>query len=113
MADYTIDFKQATKDYANAFCLKAQKGKTVELKATSGKFAIYFRNADKFFDPPVGTKLTINIDSMINAGIDPICPTLTIRNNLPVDTEIKYEVCCLSSVPVDWADAPPRIIVVS
>jgi hypothetical protein len=112
MANYTIEFKQITKDYAADFCLKAQKGKTVQLKAISGKFAIYFRNADKFFDSPVGPKLNINIDSSVNSGIDPNWPLLTIKNNLAVDTEIKYEVCCISLVPIDWADAPPRIIIV-
>jgi len=113
MADYIVDFKEATKDYATDFCLKAQKGKTVMLQATSGDFAVNFRNADKFFDAPVGTKLTINIKSADNSGIDPLWPLLTIKNNLSVDTEIKYEVCCLSAVSIGWADAPPRIIIVS
>jgi len=112
MADYTINFNQITKDYATDFCLKAQKGKTVELKATSGKFAINFRNADIFFNSLVSPKLTINIDSTVSSGIDTNWPLLTIKD-LPVDKEIKYEVCCLSSVPVDWADAPPRIIIIS
>jgi hypothetical protein len=112
MVDYTIDFNQSAKDYATDFCLKVKKGKTIVLHATNGKFAIYFRNADKFFEPPVGPKLTINIDSNINNGFDSNCPVLTIKD-LSIDTEIKYEVCCLSAVPIDWADAPPRIIVVA
>ena len=112
MADYTVSVNQVTKDYVTDFCLKVQKGKTVEFKAITGKFTINFRNADKFFANPVGPKLTLNIDSGANSGIDPNWPFLTILNNLSVDTEIKYEVCFISAVPPDWADAPPRIIVV-
>ena len=48
---------------------------------------------------------SIHIDSNGTAESD----TYTIKNNLPIDFEIKYEVYCISRDI--WVTAPPRIII--
>ena len=99
-----IKFDQNIADFAEPFLLKASTGQSIKFVARNGEFSIFIRNADKFFEG-VGQTLKIHIDSNGTAESD----TYTIKNNLPIDFEIKYEVYCISRDI--WVTAPPRIII--
>ena len=83
--------------------IKAKTGDLVKFKAKNAEFSILIRNADKFFEK-VGQTIKIHLNE--GEESDP----LIVKGDLPVDSEIKYEVYCITKDM--WADAPPRIIIV-
>ena len=97
----SLDFDIA--DFVNPFLLKAKTGDLVKFKAINAEFSILIRNADKFFE-----NVNQNIKIHLNEGED--SDHLIVKGDLPEDSEIKYEVYCITKDM--WAEAPPRIIIV-
>ena len=72
-------------DIADPFLIKAKTGDLVKFKAKNAEFSILIRNADKFFEK-VGQTIKIHLNE--GEESDP----LIVKGDLPVDSEIKYEV---------------------
>ena len=101
--DTIVTLDSDVADFANPFAFKALVGDTVQFVSINGEFAILIRYADKFF-LDVGHTIKIHL----NDG--DVSEMYFVKSELPIDTEIKYEVYCITQNR--WADAPPRIIIV-
>ncbi len=114
-ADTSIISLVCSREYiADPYILLVQVGGLIKFKATNGAYSILINNADSFFEG-VEPKETIMIDSDSSTPLGIESEVYTVRNDLPVGTEIQYTIVCLSSGRIIGGineDAPPRIIIV-
>jgi hypothetical protein len=100
-----ITADQGNPYFISPFITQVIPGKNIKFIASNGEFAIFFRHADQFFEG-VSSNVEINVNSDGEAESD----LYTVLSDLPVGTEIKYEVYCITTRT--WILAPPRIIIV-
>ena len=104
MADHTIVLKQSEHNFARLFYQVVSPQDRIKFKTDGGEFVIIIRDAISIFNiaPDQDIKVVVNTSN-------PETDWYTVRN-IEEDSELEYELFCISDPSIP--DAPPKIIII-